>query len=216
MGLKKGSTAKPIAQEGWTLLSFLLLAWLVVYALEGWVWGLSLLLLAIAYRYRNPERISDEEDAYAIIAPLDGRVRAIEKVWYQDQEWLKVVLRRSFWDTGIVRAPFGMDVSTQHMRYGLPIPSDESLAPLLQESLSLRGRVIGEPFVLQMMAYGFLGTTHKLYALPLHVRATERIGFILGGEVALLLPLDTRMVVALGDKVYSGESLLGHLAYKGQ
>ena len=45
-------------------------------------------------------------------------------------------------------------------------------------------------------------------------KANERFGFLRDGEIALLLPLDTRIKVSLNSDVKAGESVLGYLAYK--
>ena len=45
---------------------------------------------------------------------------------------------------------------------------------------------------------------------------SERFAFLNDGEVALLLPLNTRIQVVLNDEVKAGESVLGYFAYEGR
>jgi len=64
------------------------------------------------YGYRNPERIPEEDDARCIIAPLDGKITNISKISLSDgNDVLRIVIRKSFWDVGILRAPIGMEVT---------------------------------------------------------------------------------------------------------
>ena len=61
---------------------------------------------------------------------------------------------------------------------------------------------------------GLLSQRIALFDLEGVLKAGQRFAFLNDGEVTLLLPLDARIKVSLGDEVKSGMSVLGYFAYK--
>ena len=203
-----------IAFAGWNTSLVVLMVFICAYALSFLSLFFFGILLATLWLYRNPERMSLENDPYALIAPCDGCVSAISKVHASDgKEWLRVVIEKRLYDVGLIRSPIAMHVMDLKERIGLPFASSSALAKSLGEKkvLTCKGTV-GE-FKLALYK-GRFARTIFLNDVSMPFKATQRLGFLSEGNVALFLPLETRISVVLNDEVKAGESVLGYFAYK--
>ena len=204
-----------IAFAGWNTSLVVLMVFICAYALSFWSLFFFGIFLATLWLYRNPERLSLENDPYALIAPCDGCVSAISKVHASDgKEWLRVVIEKRLYDVGLVRSPIAMHVMDLKERMGLPLASRSPLAKSLGEKkvLTCKGS-FGE---FKMAIYkGRFARTIFLGDISMPFKATQRLGFLSEGSVALFLPLETRISVVLNDDVKAGESVLGYFPYKG-
>lgn len=214
MPMRKHTTTQIIAKEGWNYSVVVLMLFLCAYALSFFTVGFFLLLVAVLFFYRNPERVSEEEDAYALIAPSDGKVTVISKVTTRDgQEWLRVVIQKRLSDVGLIRSPIAMYIVDVKKRFGLCFASTSPLARTLGEKLVLTCKgAFGE---MKMALYaGRFSHQIELFDTMVNLKPAQRMAFFYEGEVALLLPVDTRIKVVLHDEVKAGESVLGYFAQK--
>jgi len=214
MLMRKHTTTHIIAKEGWNHSVVMLMLFLCTYALSFFSWIFFALFIITLLFYRNPERVSDEEDAHALISPADGVVTAISKVTTRDgEEWLRVVIEKRLSDVGLIRAPMAMHIVDVKKRFGLCLASSSSLARTLGEKMVLTCKgAFGE---IKMALYaGRFSHKIELFDALVNVKATQRMAFFYEGEVALLLPLSTRITVVLNDEVRAGESVLGYFAQK--
>lgn len=203
-----------IAKEGWNQIVLTLMVFLLAYALSFLPWVFFLIFVGTVYGYRNPERISEEDDGHCLVAPLDGTISDISKISLSDgSETLRIVIRKSFWDVGVLRAPLGMEILDIKKRFGLFMDAKSPLFSTLCERKGLTCKSAYAPFKMVISA-GLWSQKITLYSKATAFKAGERIGFLRHGEVALLLPLDTRIKVSLNDDVKAGASVLGYLAYK--
>lgn len=203
-----------IAKEGWNQIVFTFMVFLLAYALSFWTWLFFALFVGTLYSYRNPERISEEDDGHCLIAPLDGVITDISKVSLSDgSEALRIVIRKSFWDVGVLRAPQSMEILDVKKRFGLFMNATSPLFSTLCERKGLTCKSTFAPLKMVISA-GLWSQKITLFSKVGAFKAGERIGFLRHGEVALFLPLDTRIKVSLNDDVTAGNSILGYLAYK--
>jgi len=204
-----------IASAGWNTSLVVLMVFICAYALSFFSFFFFGVFLATLWLYRNPERMSLENDPYTLIAPCDGRVSTISKVQASDgKEWLRVVIEKRLYDVGLIRSPIAMHVMDLKERVGLPFASNSPLAKSLGEKkvLTCKGS-FGE---LKMALYkGRFARAIVLGDVSMPFKATQRLGFLSEGSVALFLPLETRISVVLNDEIKAGESVLGYFAYKG-
>jgi len=136
--MRKHTTTHIIAKEGWNHSVVMLMLFLCTYALSFFSWIFFALFIITLLFYRNPERVSDEEDAHALISPADGVVTAISKVTTRDgEEWLRVVIEKRLSDVGLIRAPMAMHIVDVKKRFGLCLASSSSLARTLGEKMVL-------------------------------------------------------------------------------
>ena len=208
------TTTQIIAKEGWNQIVFTFMVFLLAYAVSFIPWFFFLIFLGMLYSYRNPERIAEEDDEFCLVAPIDGKISDISKIILHDgSEALRIVICKSFWDVGVLRAPLSMEVQEVKNRFGFSLPSSSSLFRTLCERKSLICQ--GKCFSIKMIVSAGLWNRKITFFQKMKLfKVGERIGFLRDGEVALLLPLDTRIKVSLNDEVKAGMSILGYLAYK--
>ncbi|ACZ12775.1 phosphatidylserine decarboxylase [Sulfurospirillum deleyianum] len=207
------TTTQLIAKEGWNHIVFTFMVFLLSYALSFFSWFFFFVLVVTIYIYRNPERIVEESDELTLLSPVDGTILKISKVDLKDgSEALCVVIRKSIWDVGILRAPIGMEIIEVKNRFGLFISSGSSLFSNLCERKTFTCKNKFTSFKIVVSA-GRLSQSIVFFNKNAY-KANERFGFLREGEVALLLPLDVRIKVSLNHSVKAGESVLGYLAYK--
>lgn len=209
------TTTHIVAKEGWNTLIVVGMLFLCAYALSFMTWFFFALCVFTLLLYRNPERLSKEEDPLAIMAPVDGKISCISKISDDEgKEWLRVIITKRIFDVGLVRAPLNLHVTQIQKRNGLGMNFASPLAKALREKITLTCNTSqGHLFKIRLYA-GLLCKTMTLFGKPQSLKSTGRFAFLSEGEVALFLPLDTRLKVVLGDEVKAAESLLGYFAYK--
>jgi len=203
-----------IAKEGWNQIVFAFMIFLLSYALSFLPWIFFLIFMGTLYSYRNPERIAEEDDGRCLVSPMDGVITDISKISLHDgSEVLRIVIRKSFWDVGVLRAPLGMEAIDIKKRFGLFMASSSPLFSRLSERKTFTCKSAFASIKMVISA-GLWSQKITLFSKMGAFKAGERLGFLRDGEVALLLPLDTRVKVSLNDEVKAGMSILGYLAYK--
>ncbi len=203
-----------IAKEGWNQIIIALMVFLFFYAISFLAWVFFAILLFTIFIYRNPERILEEDDEPSFVAPIDGKIIDISKVNLRDgTPMLSVVIKKAIWDVGIMRAPMAMSIIEIKKRFGLFLPSHSPLFSSLDEknTLTCKGKFASIKMIINA---GLLSQRIALFDLEGVLKAGQRFAFLNDGEVTLLLPLDARIKVSLGDEVKSGMSVLGYFAYK--
>lgn len=153
--------------------------------------------------FRNPERIPAEQDALAVIAPVDGRV---EEIALKD-DGVAVRIFNAPFDGHLLRMPLQGKIKTLKRRAGLTAVFGSALDRLghleqvsLESAAGLEGVELHlVPEVTQPVLYG---TAHRFHL-------GQRIGFFHGGRVMLLLPRQVELKIAIGDRVLAGESIIG-------
>jgi len=209
------TTTQIIAKEGWNRSVLAFMVFLLSYGLSFFPWLFFAIFLAVLYGYRNPERIPEEDDARCLVAPIDGKITMISKISLRDgSNVLCIVLQKAFWDVGMVRAPMSMEVIEIKNRFGLFMDSSSPLFETLCERKVITCQTPFTSFKL-VMSVGSLGQKIDFFEKDgASYKTSERIGFLRDGEVALLVPLDTRVKIVLNNEVKAGVSVLGYLSYK--
>ncbi len=208
------TSTQPIAKEGWKSLATAIVLFALAYMFSFFAWFFFIVLLFTAYLYRNPERIVLEDDSRCLIAPIDGKVTHIAKTILDDgSEMLKIVIQKSWWDVGVLRAPMSMEIEKMTSRFGFGMRASEPLFSLLNERKIVTCKT-QDGLVKMVLCLGQYGFKIHLFQMKNRLKVGERIGFLNDGNVALLVPLDTRLKVVLKDTLKAGESVLGYLAYK--
>ncbi|WP_263833693.1 phosphatidylserine decarboxylase [Sulfurospirillum oryzae] len=203
-----------IAKEGWNHSVLAFMVFLLAYALSFLPWLFFIIFVGTLFGYRNPERIAEEDDKRSLLAPMDGKIIDISKISLNDgTEALRIVIRKSFFDVGVLRAPIDLDIVNVKNRFGLFISSSSHLFESLCERKGVTCKSEFAPIKLVMSA-GLWAHKITLFQKASTFKSGERLGFLRDGEVALLLPLDTRVKVSLNDDVKAGNSILGYLSYK--
>jgi phosphatidylserine decarboxylase len=177
--------------------------WLVLIpaVLLGWVF----------YFFRDPERIPATASPDFIIAPADGKVTDIELVdepdYIQGQAW-RVSVFMTIFDVHVQHSPYSGEVQFLHYQPG-------SFAPaFLEDTHSNESNLIGLEtphgrIAIKQIA-GILARRIVCWTnIGDEVVTGQRLGLIrFGSRVDLLLPPDAEVLVAVGQQVYGGQTIM--------
>ena len=174
-----------------------------------------LLFLLILQFFRNPKRIS-ELNNIQVLAPVDGKVVVIEEVFekeYFKDKRLQVSIFMSPINVHVTRYPIGGTVkySKYHPGKFLVAWHPKSSEENERTTVVVENLAIGE--VLYRQVAGALAKRIVNYAEEgQQVLQGSDSGFIkFGSRVDVFLPLNTKILVNLNDKVKGGVSVIANI-----
>lgn len=193
-----------IAKQGqkWVILSafFMLLSFLFEIFIPFFV--LVFVFLLIFFRNFAPKKVADKN---AILSPICGRVREICVCDFEGQKALKIVIEKSFFSSGILRAVCDLEIVKFQKRHGL------FLCNFIKSSDFLNSRAIyyfKDKIIAMRVIYGVFSRRISLEA-PKSIKALDMLGFLGSGVVVLYLPLSSKIFLSVGERV-KNSALLGY------
>ncbi|MDR1008359.1 MAG: phosphatidylserine decarboxylase [Campylobacteraceae bacterium] len=210
------TTTQIIAKEGWRVCGIAFALFLLAVWTHFAAFFMLMVLLFLLFIYRNPERIAVEDDPLAVIAPIDGKITAINRCadeLMDGKKSLYIKIRSLPLNVSMVRSPTAAVLSSAKTIYGLFLPPYTKEALTLNERVNIKCIKGDDNFAMRLRAGIF---SRKLYLSKErgNIRAGTRIAFMVDGTVELFLPLETRIKLSIGDYVKGGESIMGYFAYK--
>lgn len=209
-----------IAREGWTWIAVAIASALIVYLLYGPVSApLWLLVLVLLFLFRDPAR-KVPAVPLGIVSPVDGNVVAIDTVddAYLDRQALRIRIRMGFTSVYSAHSPLEGKVLQQwlgapgraadandtagaadgkYVQYAQWIQSDEQDDVVMVIETSLRSP--------RPRCYVQSGE---------RIGQGQRCGFIrFGSQVDVLIPLESRVAVTVGDAVLAGSDIIATLVH---
>jgi phosphatidylserine decarboxylase len=196
-----------------TVLFLLISRTLSLYPLRylGWIFGL--LTIMVAHFFRDPRRNSPEGEGL-VVSVADGKITEIEReVWedrYLQTKAVRIGLILSLWDVHINRAPISGRVELIEYHPGSFWPAFAQRAKRHNEHNLVGIRGPGGKVLVKQMA----GLVARRIICRLRVGDTvtrgQRFGMIrLGSRVDLFLPDTVELLVARGDRILAGETIVG-------
>ena len=218
-----------IHHEGENILLMLFLIILATGALAYWffdykpvAWGLialmAILFLLVLNFFRLPRRHfkGDNSDGTAIVSSVDGTVVALEEV-YEDEYLHRNCIQLSVFMTVFnvhanwVPAKGEITYYKHHSGRFLAANLPKSSSDNERSSIVIR-TATGDEILVRQIA-GAIARRIVTYVEPVDVN--DFIGFIkFGSRVDIFLPLDTKILVKLGDRTWGGETLVARLNNK--
>jgi len=205
-----------IAREGWPFLGVALALSLGVAWFAGWAWSVPFWLAAlfVLQFFRDPPREAPE-DPLAVIAPADGRIVAVGRArdpWLE-RDALKVSVFMNVFNVHVNRSPVQGTVKKRWYHAGSFVNAALDKASCENERNALWLRTAAGQDVTCVQIAGLIARRILCYvAEGAELERGERYGFIrFGSRVDVYLPPESQAVAALGDKVYSGESVIARL-----
>ena len=210
------SHREPVAREGWPfILLFALGAWLLyVFTNEiGLLLGV-LLTLFVTFFFRNPKRTAPGEWGN-VVAPADGRVMDIINVSeneFMQSEAVRVRIFLSLFNVHINRTPVAGRVEWVKRVPGQYLAAYRDEAGIIN-ARNYVGLSTEWGKVLVVQVTGLVARRLVCWVKPGdYLHAGERFGLIrFGSCTELYLPQGTEVLVAPGQKVRGGESLIAKL-----
>ena len=183
------------------------------------VMGLTLFIttgfwLFILSFFRIPSRVHTIQEG-AVVAPADGEVVVIEEVqadeYFSDRR-IQVSIFMSPLNVHVNRNPVSGEVVYSQYHPGKYLVAWHPKSSTENERHSVVYNTQGKEILVKQIA-GALAKRIVNYLKPgQQVKQTEEMGFIkFGSRVDLLLPLDAKILVKLGDKPQGGVTVLATL-----
>jgi phosphatidylserine decarboxylase len=206
-----------IAKEGYPIISvpaiLAVIAWVMGWAVAGWV--LLLLALAVAAFFRDPKRVPPQGEGL-IVSPADGKVVSISAL-KEDSDFPGAATRISIFlsplDVHINRTPVKGIIEEIKYQRGKFLAAYKQEASSRNEQNALRfvddkGRKFGVVQIAGVLARRIVCRVKTGDAL---IRG-EKFGLIMfGSRTDTYLPTGCRIEVTEGQRVKGGETILGRL-----
>jgi len=208
----------PVAREGVPFICFAAFFTLIAAVLDQMIAsGLGLALTAfVLYFFRDPERVAPMDDD-ALVAPADGKVIIVEKVFddrFVNEHVYKVSIFMNVFNVHVNRIPFPGTVTNIKYSPGRFYAADKDRAALENECCTVTfATKNGMKYAVSQVA-GLIARRIVCWAEKndTFLRG-QRFGLIrFGSRVDLYLPLKTHLEIQVGDKTRAGETVLGYLS----
>jgi phosphatidylserine decarboxylase len=171
---------------------------------------LGLLLFIISF-FRIPKRALTIQDN-AIVAPADGKVVVIEEVqadeYFTDRR-IQVSIFMSPANVHVNRNPVSGEVAYSQYHKGKYLVAWHPKSSTENERHSVVYRKDGKEILVKQIAGALAKRISNYLQVGQQVKQTDEMGFIkFGSRVDLLLPLDAKINVKIGDKPKGGVTVV--------
>lgn len=212
-----------IHKEGYNIIAttFIIVALIILcfYLFCGWdavtklvtVLGTFFFFFIVRF-FRTPKRVS-VIDKDLVIAPCDGKVVIVQEV--EENEYLKtrclqVSVFMSVFNVHVNYYPVGGKILYCKHHHGDYIIASHPKASEKNERTSIVVETAGGHNVLFRQIAGYIARRIVCYAkVDEHANQCSQVGFIkFGSRMDIFLPLDTKILVKVGDKVTACETIV--------
>jgi phosphatidylserine decarboxylase len=181
--------------------------------------GFAIVLYFLVLQFfRNPKRITTS-NINEIIAPADGKIVIIEECF--EYEYLKdkrilISIFMSPFNVHVNRSPISGKVVYTNYHPGKYLVAWNPKSSLLNErtSVVMENKITG-PILFRQIA-GAVARRIAIYCKPNNqLQAGEEFGFIrFGSRMDIFLPLNSEIMVKIGDKPIGGETVIARVLKK--
>lgn len=202
-----------IAREGWAHLAVATALAVLAWAFLGLAWSIPFWIgvLFVAQFFRDPARDIPSQAGLAV-SPADGRIVAVENTTdpYLDRGAIKVSVFMNVFNVHANRSPVEGEVREKWYAEGKFVNAALPKASTENERNALWLRTPDGTDVTCVQIAGLIARRILCYAKPGdRLIRGQRYGFIrFGSRVDVYLPPAARVRVSIGDKVYSGLTVL--------
>ncbi len=205
-----------LAKEGWPFIIISVLITTLVWYLGNFWISLPFILISvfIIQFFRDPKREISSE-ANAVLAPADGCVICIEKSHdeYQNIEALKISIFMNVFNVHSNRSPVDGEVTFLRYNPGKFVNADFDKASTENERNGIVIKLANGQSISVVQVAGLIARRILCYTGVGKVLSRgERYGFIrFGSRVDVYLPLDTKVLVSIGQKVSASDTIIAKL-----
>jgi phosphatidylserine decarboxylase len=210
----------PILYDGWRFIAlFAAVTFLAALTGVAWLfWPLLGLTLWSVYFFRDPPRVVPQEDRL-LVAPADGLVQMVTEavppaeLGLGDQALRRVSIFLSVFDVHITRAPCSGTVDVVAYRPGKFVNAANDKASEENERMAIAVRRSDGQLVGFVQIAGWVARRIVCCVKPgQELKAGERFGHIrFGSRTDLYLPSRARLLVATGQRMIGGETVVAEL-----
>jgi phosphatidylserine decarboxylase len=207
----------PISREGWLFILPLGVITIAI-VLTGAVWAavfFFLVTLFVAWFFRNPER-KIPEDKKVIVSPADGKVLKVEVVKEDTVlkgEYKKISIFMNLFNVHVNRIPYSGRVEVVQYKKGRFFSANLDKASSLNERNSILVKTDDGREILTVQIAGIVARRIVCWIKEgMKVNKGDRFGLIcFGSRLEVFLPIDSTVLVKVGDRVKGGEGPIGYL-----
>lgn len=207
----------PVAQEGYPFIGFAAFCTLVL-ALLGLPAATVISFIATTFIlcfFRDPERLGPTRQD-ALVSPADGKVILVEKIpenSFTGGEVQKVSIFMNVFNVHVNRIPCNGQVEKVIFKPGKFYSADSAKGGLENEYCAIVVTTSGGKTLAFVQIAGLIARRIVCWLEPGDAVARgRRFGLIrFGSRVDLYLPVETEVIIKVGDKVRAGETVLGYL-----
>lgn len=207
-----------LAREGWPFIVISIFITLLLYYLSGFWLALPLILVSvfIIQFFRDPQREIPQDSADAVLSPADGKIICLEQSLdvYQNTEALKISIFMNIFNVHSNRSPVDGEVISLQYYPGKFVNADFDKASTENErnAMIIKPAASTQKITVVQIA-GLIARRILCYTQPGKILSRgERYGFIrFGSRVDVYLPLNTKVLVSIGQKVKATETILAKL-----
>jgi phosphatidylserine decarboxylase len=177
--------------------------------------GLWFFIMIVRF-FRSPQREASGGEK-VILSPADGKIvvieRTIEPEYFKDER-IQVSIFMSATNVHVNWFPVGGEIVYYYYHPGKHMVAFNPKASLENERATTVIRDFDNKRILVRQIAGAMARRIKCYPkVGEPVTRGEELGFIkFGSRVDLLLPVDTKLDIKLGQKVVGKKTIIGHLA----
>ncbi len=208
----------PIAKEGVPFIGFAAFCTLIVTILGYKILTIVTLLLTFftVMFFRDPERFTPDDES-SLISPADGKIIIIEKIFdenFLQEDVFKISIFMNVFNVHVNRIPFKGKVAKVIHTPGKFYSADSAKGALQNENCAAILTTRSNEKIAFVQVAGLIARRIVCWLEPGDaVTRGQRYGLIrFGSRVDLYLPLSTNIAVEIGQKVRSGETILGHMS----
>jgi phosphatidylserine decarboxylase len=166
--------------------------------------GVFLVLTIFAvYVFRDTKRYI-YENTQSVLSPVDGKIIAIDKV---DDKY-KIYCKVSLLDSHTVRAPFAGELKVKKYHTGLNLNPNTLKAKTLNEQIIYKFYSEDKKATLKLkLISGFFNIGIEKNEEKTLLQGDE-VSFFIDGTAIISVKEDNELLVSLGDKISSGQTIL--------
>ena len=199
-----------MVREGYTYGLPLLVLGAVAIGLRWMIVGAIFLALAafVFCFFRDPNRLIPA-DPGAIVSPADGRVVVVQDEAHEGRPGKRMSIFLAIWNVHVNRSPAAGKITDVHYKPGEFLAAMRERASFENEQNVITLSTEAGEIVFKQIA-GWIARRVVCWKTPgANVARGERIGLIrFGSRVDVWLPRDAEILVAVGDTVRGGSSVL--------
>lgn len=204
-----------VAREGWTIIGISVVVALFMTAIAGWAAFPFWLAVAFFVQFfRDPPRAATG-DGKSVLSPADGRIVAVERARdpYIGRDAVKVSVFMNLFNVHSNRSPVDGEVVRQWYNPGKFLSAELDKSSTENERNAVWLKTVDGHDITCVQVAGLLARRILSYPkLGERLVRGQRYGFIrFGSRVDVYLPPETRIDVAIGEKVLATTSRIAQL-----
>jgi len=159
--------------------------------------------LFVVYVFRDSKRYI-YENSDSVLSPIDGKIIAIDRV----NDDFKIYCKVSLCDNHTVRAPFSGEIKVKKYHKGLNLDPNTLKAKILNEQITYKFISYDKKVNLKLkLLSGFFNISIEKYENKV-LSQGDAVSFFIDGIAIITVSNKNELLVKLGDKISSGQSIL--------